>query len=359
MSASKTFILSTLLAFAEARFGQEQIPVPAIAALSNFGSPGEAATLAGAVPGVLLASANPCAKLQLADKIVSSLGNDSQVISAAAGLVGAERNFNPFVVSIDSFCASADLPATEALRGIVPLVDPSVVGSDVENANAKSSLTKPFDATGLSVAQVAIAHGFSNFTAVDSDGTKVNLSGDAADAGSSADSGSGTATATASVAAAAADSSATASTTSVRKGSGSCGFVTVTRAAAASTSATSASTEAAAATDAASSGNSTSTGAADFGLCDPTIKRAGGLGGRPATEFTFQSNDPKIAAIQQEALNPNIITNRICDELTNQCKANAAAKSLCLAAKAKVAAIGSPADRGQNTVTVFNSALGF
>lgn len=62
---SKTFFLSALLALAEARFGQEQAAANAIQSLSNFGNPGEAATLAGATPGVLLAGSNACAKVKL------------------------------------------------------------------------------------------------------------------------------------------------------------------------------------------------------------------------------------------------------------------------------------------------------
>lgn len=60
---SKYLTIAFLLANAEARFGQEQVPVSAVSALSNFGNPGEAATLAGGVPGVLLAAANPCDKV--------------------------------------------------------------------------------------------------------------------------------------------------------------------------------------------------------------------------------------------------------------------------------------------------------
>lgn len=161
---TKVATISALVAIAQARFGQEQVPVSAVTALSNFGNPGEAATLAGGIPGSLLAAADPCAKLTLADKIVSTLGTDAAVISAAQQLVAAEQNFNPFVVSIPNICGDATLPATEELRGIVPLVDPAVTGSDAENANSASSLNSPFDATGLSVAEVMIAQGFSNFS---------------------------------------------------------------------------------------------------------------------------------------------------------------------------------------------------
>src|SRR4030081_1590699 len=92
--------------------------------------------------------------LQQADLIVSELGTDPQVISAAIGLVAAEQNFNPFVVSIPSICSDPTLPTTAALRGVVPLIDPAVGGQDIENANSKTSVTTPFSADGLSVAQV-------------------------------------------------------------------------------------------------------------------------------------------------------------------------------------------------------------
>jgi hypothetical protein len=43
------------------RFGQEQVPIPAIAAVQG-GSPGVAQTIAGAAISDLLAAANDCAK---------------------------------------------------------------------------------------------------------------------------------------------------------------------------------------------------------------------------------------------------------------------------------------------------------
>lgn len=61
---SKAILLSTLLALAEARFGQEGAIQAQIQGLSNFGNPGEAGTLAGQTPGVLLAGANACAKVR-------------------------------------------------------------------------------------------------------------------------------------------------------------------------------------------------------------------------------------------------------------------------------------------------------
>ena len=95
-------------------------------------------------------------------------------------------------------------------------------------------------------------------------------------------------------------------------------------------------------------------GAADFGQCTPTIFRQGGLGGRPATEFTFQITDELARGGQQEALNPNIITNALCNQLTNVCGANAAAVAQCESAKAAVQAAGT---RDDSTVTLFNGAI--
>lgn len=66
--------------------------------------------------------------------------------------------------------------------------------------------------------------------------------------------------------------------------------------------------------------------------------------------------DPLAARGQQEALNPNIITNRMCDQLTNVCEANDAAKTACTAAKAQISALGT---RDKSTADAWNSALGF
>lgn len=66
MSISKTAALLALLAVAEARFGQEQIPVAAVQALDGqFGEPGAAATIAGSIPQALLAASSPCDKVCL------------------------------------------------------------------------------------------------------------------------------------------------------------------------------------------------------------------------------------------------------------------------------------------------------
>lgn len=80
-----------------------------------------------------------------------------------------------------------------------------------------------------------------------------------------------------------------------------------------------------------------------------------GRANRKATEGTFLPTDPVISAKQSDALNPNIITNRICDELTNVCGANAAAKALCKEAQATVQSLGT---KDASTADAFNKALG-
>ncbi|KAL7958029.1 hypothetical protein V8C34DRAFT_284120 [Trichoderma compactum] len=393
-----------LAAAAEARFGQEQGngAIAAIQALSDLGQPGQAATLAGNAIQFLLAAANPCGKLTHADSILTELGTSDAAVAAARGLVAAEQNFNPFVVSVPSICSDTTLPKSAQLRGVVPLIDPAVVGSDLENKNAAASKTKPFAADGLSVAQVMVQNGFSNFTAVALDGSKQHVSGASSAAGSSA--GAPVATS-----ASAAQASAPPATAVNNQGCNSIALpttmITITRTAVVTSVATAGASSAPASSGNASSGNASSGNASsggasaqagtctgggstlacsapgngsgavknavtgtfdgfvastiaglDFGLCVPTMKFEAGLDGRKDTEFTFQAIDPLVNKGQEEALNPNIITNRIHDQLTNVCGANAAAKAAVADAQAKISALGT---RNADTANTWNSLLGF
>ncbi|KAI1806519.1 hypothetical protein F4811DRAFT_132792 [Daldinia bambusicola] len=370
---TKTALISALLAVAEARFGQEQTPVADIQALGSFGNPGEAGTLSGSVPGVLLAAADPCAKLSLADKIVSTLGNDPQVIAAAQKLVAAEQNFNPFVVSVPNICGDASLPATQELRGIVPLVDPAVTGSDVENANSATSLKSPFDATGLSVAEVMTAQGFSNFTvkgAAAGGNANNGNNNNNANNGNNNNSNNNNSTAGSTTITSAASATATA-TTCIRKSKT---RITSTAAAATSTAASnnnnnnsgnnsnnggaSSQAGASAVTDAVTGnfpGFQASSLGLDFGTCTPTVKFEESLNGRKAGEFTFQAQDPVVNKGQQEALNFNIIFNRICDQLVNVCGAADDAVAACKKAQADL----SSGPKDASTANAWNEALGF
>ena len=175
----RSIILTALLAAAEARFGQENPPAIQEVAAINGGSPGEAATIAGGLISDLLAAANPCKKLQDGDNIIAKLGNGADAVKAAQDFVHAEQNFNPFNSPIPSLCSDPTLPATAELRGILPLIDPGVIGSDVANKVADASLTTPLDATGKSIADLFLEQGFSNFTTKDAAGTAGIPSGSA------------------------------------------------------------------------------------------------------------------------------------------------------------------------------------
>ncbi|OBT74646.1 hypothetical protein VF21_06405 [Pseudogymnoascus sp. 05NY08] len=363
---SKAILLSLLIAYAEARFGQEQKPISAISAVTSGGGPGVAATLAGGAVSTLLGAANPCAKLQAADEIIAKLGTGADAVAAAIGLVAAEQNFNPFATNIPSICGDPTLPTTAVLRGVVPLVDPAVTDSGIENANSAKSKTAPFNADGLSVAQVMANNGFTSLKAVDLSGATVNVT---AGAGAGANAGTNTGAKADTAAADAAVTTAAAAAADTAAAAANCPpatvFVTVTMgaAAAADTAAADAGNNNAnnnannnGTAAAGNGGAQASAGGFDFGTCTPTMKFVGGLGNRPATEFTFQAIDPVVALGQQEALNPNIITNRICDQLTNVCNAGASGKTACLDAKAQILALGT---RDASTAAKWNSLLGF
>ncbi|KAL2071848.1 hypothetical protein VTL71DRAFT_13083 [Oculimacula yallundae] len=382
---SQTILVALLAAVVEARFGQEQGngAIAAIGALNDLGTPGQASTLSGGSISFLLGAANPCGKLTQADLIITQLGNSAAAVAAARGLVAAEQNFNPSTVSIPSICSDPTLPKSPELRGVVPLIDPAVGGQDIENANSKKSLTTPFSAAGLSVAQVMVAQGFTNFTAVDAAGKKVAasaLAGGANGGSNAAVSSAVSSNSTAVSSSAVATSKCVQSTTFVTRASGASSSASATvkaKASAAVSKPAAASSAAAASTGAASAGSSVAVGdrkvsdpvtgtftgfqastiaGLDFGLCVPTLKFELGLNGRSATAGTFQAQDPLCNKGQQEALNPAIITNRIKDQMTNACKANQAAKDAIVAAQAKIIALGT---RDATTAEAFNAALGF
>ncbi|EXJ92719.1 hypothetical protein A1O3_01271 [Capronia epimyces CBS 606.96] len=380
-----TAMLAAVIAVANARFGQEQVPIPAIAAVQG-GSPGVAQTIAGAAVSDLLAATNACDKLKRGDQIIAELGTGADAVAAAIGIVAAEKNFNPFVQSIPTICSDPTLPTTDILRGITPLIDPAVVGSDIANALSAQTVKTPLDATGKSVADLLAENGFTNFTSQDASGNAgAAPAGSGASGAASTSVAAGSATTSAVIDCGSATSSAlttavavidtttssvaAATTTSADSAGNGASIltetvtVTVSDCGAATSAALASTTTAAAAaatsTSATSTGNATDTSTvagADFGLCVPTMKFEGGLGGRPPTEFTFLPIDPLCAQGQQEALNPNIITNRICDQLTNVCEANDAAKSLCRDAQSQIQALGT---RDKTTADTWNSLLGF
>lgn len=112
--AYKIALVAALVAFVEARFGQEQVPIPAISAVQG-GDPGAAATIAGAAISDLLAAANPCAKLQRGDQILAELGTGADALAAAIGIVAAEQNVNPFAATQPTICSDVCIPTFHSL----------------------------------------------------------------------------------------------------------------------------------------------------------------------------------------------------------------------------------------------------
>ncbi|KAI5782382.1 hypothetical protein DFH27DRAFT_519285 [Peziza echinospora] len=158
-----SFVLLALLpALAHARFGQENAVQNIIQALGG----GAASTLAGQSISTLLAGSSACDKLSLADQVLALTGVDAvAALAAAKALVAAEKNFNPFAVSIPTICDNPALPASIQLRGIVPKIDPAVDGAAAINALSATTLNAPLNANGRSVADLLRGQNFASFSA--------------------------------------------------------------------------------------------------------------------------------------------------------------------------------------------------
>jgi hypothetical protein len=291
-------------------------------------------------------------QLTRADQIVSELGGGADAISAAIGMVAAEKNTNPFANgNIQNVCGDPTLPATPELRGITPLIDPAVDVDGAVAALSKKTQGAPLAADGLSVFDLLDQAGLGGLVA-----SQAATGGAAVGGAQQAKGGDKQKDAAATEKnqnGAAADKkdppAAPAAACNLAQPDAAASNVT----APADTNNADAS-KAQPAGDA--SAKSTLGAAVDFGKCTPTITFQGGEGNRPATEFTFQIADPVARGGQGEALNPNIITNALCNQLINVCGANAAAQTACLDGKAKVAAAGT---RNKSTADLFNAAVGF
>ena len=104
------------IALAQARFGQENVPINAIQQVKG-GSPGVAPTIAGQAISDLLGAANACDKLRRGDQILKELGTGADAVAAAKGMVAAEKNFNPSAQTQPTICDDPSLPENELLRG--------------------------------------------------------------------------------------------------------------------------------------------------------------------------------------------------------------------------------------------------
>ncbi|EMD90588.1 hypothetical protein COCC4DRAFT_126439 [Bipolaris maydis ATCC 48331] len=400
---SKVFIIAAVIAYVEARFGQEQIPIAAISEVKG-GASGEAATLAGAAISDLLGGANSCAKLVRADQIFTELGGGADALAAAIGMVKAEKNTNPFANgNAQNVCGDASLPATPELRGITPLIDPAVDVNGAAAALSASSAANPLPADGLSVFDLMDQAGLGNLVvsqaaAGGAGGAAAGNNNAAAGNNNNAAAGNNNAAAGNNNAAAATGDNAAACDSNAAAGNGTAAADNENAAAdngnasagngnAANNNAgnqnnnnNSANEDAAGNENAgnqnnanagnqnqnnnnqgaandnnAGAGAGAAAGGADFGRCTPTIIFEGGQNGRPANEFTFQIADPLARGSQSDALNPDIITNALCNQLTNVCEANAAAITKCKSAAAAVKG----GTRNKALADKFNTLIGF
>ncbi|KAF2005734.1 hypothetical protein P154DRAFT_424182 [Amniculicola lignicola CBS 123094] len=350
---AKSILVAALVAYAEARFGQEQIPISAISAVQG-GDAGEAATIAGAAISDLLGAANACAKLVRADQVFTELGPGADALAAAIGLVTAEKNTNPFANgNVQNVCDDPGLPATPELRGITPLIDPDVAGADAVIAFSAQTAASPVDATGKSVFQLLVDAGLGDSVAAQV-GAGGAVAAPAAPAAGGADDEEEVDEVEEDVDEEQDQEEVVAACPPI--------------AAAPAANATEDADQQQEADDqqqqegddqqqeADDQQQAVGAGGEDFGLCTPTIIFEAGLNGRDADEFTFQIADELARGGQGEALNPNIITNALCNQLTNVCEANDAAIALCLEAKAVVAGL---TERNKATADAFNTAIGF
>jgi hypothetical protein len=74
---SKTLLIAAVIAYVEARFGQEQVPIQAISQVQG-GAGGAAATIAGAAISDLLGAANACDKVSLSSISIPRTYTDSR-----------------------------------------------------------------------------------------------------------------------------------------------------------------------------------------------------------------------------------------------------------------------------------------
>ncbi|CAN9183774.1 unnamed protein product [Alternaria alternata] len=441
---SKTFMIAAMIAYVEARFGQEQVPINAISSVQG-GDAGAASTIAGAAISDLLGGANSCDKLVRADQIFTELGGGADALTAAIGMVTAEKNTNPFAGgNAQNVCGDASLPVTPELRGITPLIDPDVDVNGDAAALSQSSAASPLAADGLSVFDLMDQAGLGDLV-VSQASAGGAAAGGAAQGGNQAAAGNGNAGNAANGNAGNAANNGNANNNQQQQGSaaGNATDNAGNDAAAGNNNANNNNNNQNANADnnnnanagnnnnanagnnnnannngnagndnaannqndnqnnnnnnnnnnnqqngnnnagnnannqnnnqqdaAAGNGNNNANagadagnaaggaagaGGEDFGLCTPTITFQGGENGRAADEFTFQIADPLARGGQGEALNPDIITNALCNQLTNVCEANDAAVATCESAAAAVKG----GDRNKALADQFNSLIGF
>ncbi|KJA19472.1 hypothetical protein HYPSUDRAFT_56606 [Hypholoma sublateritium FD-334 SS-4] len=322
------------------RFGQEH---PAVIDKLSSACPGQiCGVLAGKAITPLLAAQPECSQQDMADAIIDAskqfdAATAAVMVAAAIEYRQAEKNTppdfttNPPKNRNSVFCQTA--PKNPELNGLVQAQDPANDPTLFFDPATKATVIKGSQANTSPFAGAAAAEPAASSTSVTATAT-------ATDAG---------AVLIATSTDAAETECPTAVTVTVT------GTVTATPTDAVTVSVGDATTTAAATTSAAAAPATTDTtvGSADFGSCTvPEIEFGVGFDNRKET--SFQPTD-KTSYNHGSAQNIAIITQFICDTLTNSCKANQDAKTLC--ASAAAAAVAAPAKTGAQA-DAFNNAFG-
>ncbi|KAF9533818.1 hypothetical protein CPB83DRAFT_804757 [Crepidotus variabilis] len=325
-------------------------------------------TIAGKAVSALLAGADPCAQQAISEELIDSSSQFDQatadkMIAAAVAFRQAEKNTppdftqNPPALRNSVFCLTP--PKFPQLEGLNQAQDPSNDPNLFFDPTTKTTVlkgsqanTSPLSSNGQVSGNGAVATPSSTAIASGATPTAKGGVGEVAVAAPPAPSCPAAVTVTVSGTAIA---TPTEPAVTVTVGGSSAATATATSTAGnagGSTGSTGTSTG----TDQTGGAGSTApagTGAADFGICTtPEIVFGVGFDNRKETSF-----EPKdlVSYAHGSAQNINIITQFICDTLTNKCKANQAAKDLCAQAQAAAAA-GTP-KTGQQA-DIFNNVFG-
>ena len=109
--------------WASARFGQEHTLNALVPKVTQHGN------IHGRIVASLLAKADSCEKLKVADEIAARGSKDD--LDFAQRLVHAEQNYNDFTQKVPQMCDDSSLPKNPKLRCILPLVsDVASPGND-------------------------------------------------------------------------------------------------------------------------------------------------------------------------------------------------------------------------------------
>ncbi|EPQ51272.1 hypothetical protein GLOTRDRAFT_81429 [Gloeophyllum trabeum ATCC 11539] len=338
------------------RFGQEH---PAVIDKLSSACPGQVCgTLAGQAITPLLAAQGECTQQDMADSIIDAAqqfddATKQNMIQLAIEYRQAEKNTppdfttNPPTNRNSVFCQKA--PKNAELNGLVQAQDP---------ANDPDAFFDPATKATVKKGSQANTFPFGQSGATGNSSSSVSASASSSATASSAGAGNNAAAATTT-----SDASATASASDAATTGTDC-VVTVTAtvtatatgetsSAAATDSASSSASATAAASGSAASSTASAGAIGDFGKCTvPQIEFGVGFDNRKET--SFQPVD-KTSYNHGSAQGIQIITDFICDTLTNSCGADQTAKDTCR--QAETAALAAPAKTGAQA-DAFNAVFG-